>query len=1073
VADAITRFYQAVDLYQLDQALPGAALVLAGLLLLTALFRALFPNTEWMGAIQGLVGAFLLFTVLLSLPALEHVHGDDWDRALRSWTATEPAHWYWCAGLLAAHLAVLAFGALKPVPRAKDTHPERNDSVGHGLAIGLLFGLGLAALVVAFYAFAFRWLDIHEALRLRAGISLENPWGIDPAVLLSLLFTMLLVGVLYTVAGLNGVARDVPAMLQGMMVALLVLAWAFFFYVATYYWYPTWQSRLHFVIPTCAMGVVLLICLSYVFVKWYPKLFYTNYWQQAFCTFLLIVLAYFAIGNYYNWGNWRYNAFVNAYEFYHYYIGAKYSPEVGYFHMYEATLLADQTAEAAKPIFTKSHVRNLETGRKTTSTQDVLNDADRIRGYFSEARWQEFLIDIRWFKEHLVPSRFSGMIGDKGYNATPVWTLIVGGVLSENIPTSEPPPWFIDYPMSGYRAFMNWVFAEEDIVRPDGTIEEAEQRPLYPGLRTEPDGEPNGMLFLALIDQMMILAALMAVWWAFGFRATLLMIIVLGTSYVMKFSHMKGAYLRTDFCMALILGICMLKKDKYGWAGVFLAYGFLSRVFPAVIFFGVAANLLWHFAGLLPRFGPALAKNRWTLLLPMLVPILLGSVAFVALLPLIALTLGVSWTDAAIVAAIGAGGFAVLALVLTPLLGYWYWAATQGPRAGQYFKLFASATVTVLFMIVTAFLYHSAAKPDHHVIEYNLAVDEREIIAAREQGVELVKAGETNVPALVTYLRSTLPPEEDWRHRIWNAFAEQFDGGLVVFGEYAKKIGDHNDGISPWRVGLKYWYIGEGRVRPYSSTADAIHKRWKEKLTERRAEAVKAGAQGPVDIGMITKVGLLATSAVEMLSAYQSGDEDFIRKYDPAYGNPKQAGSFERIRSRAMVDEYGPDTTFWEAVWEEFSGNKTKIRSAILSADEDNADIYRFIQLMALVLSLFLVAGLKDHEATAYGFVIAMFLVSATYYYFIFLLVPLLFFSPHLHRPTRVLGVLFILLVAWPGYYMNYIMGWKQGFPTYYYHTVMYMVLVFYMMFLAGGETTAMLWKKYRRRKESLPPAAA
>jgi len=926
----LTLFYQWVNQYQLHQSLPYGALILAGILLATTVFRLVFPRTEWLGFFQGLLGAFSLFLALLSLPAMLHVYGAGWDAALRASLQSGPVHWQAAGGLLALHVALMLAGACKP----RDPRAPR-----------------------------------HEVI----------------------------------------------AALQGMLTAALVLAYIAFFILAYRYWYPMWASKLYYAVPLAATLVVTLSALSYLLCRWFPRLFYTNYAHQIWSMLLLGVLAYFSIGNYYDWGNWRYSAYVNAYEFYHYYIGAKYSPEVGYFGMYEASIVADQMDPASKGIFNGTQIRNLHTGRKE-SHLEALKRSDEIKAQFTDARWQEFLMDIRWFKDHLTGSRFSGMIGDKGYNATPVWTMIVGGGLSEMISTTDKAPWFIDYPMTAYRNTMDWIFRE-----PPGEP----NKPLYPGLRTEPNGEPNGMLFLALIDQMMIIAALIAVAWAFGPRAALLMIIVLGTSYVMKFSHMKGAYLRTDFCMALILGICMMKKDRYGWAGVFLAYAFLSRVFPAVFFFGAGAKLAWHTLPLVPAF----LSNAWKRM-PVLAGLALALTgAFLAVTIGLWAVMGVMVPDALAAQGglkIAVGALALLAAALMAKTALWGWCTNALPR--RYLWLFATATVTVVVLNAAAFVHHSARKPD-------INQDKAEHVRLKYT-LDAKRPVEDN-PPLVNWLWSKLGKDHGRLHGYWNSFARQFDGGLIVYGEYAQKIGDHNDGISPWRVGFKYWFIGEGTKYPFWAGFKTVDAAWK-------ADAA-AGASTP-----------------ELLAGFAKNSWRELTAEQPDKA-AKEAGSYERIKNRAEVY---PGETFWGAVWKEFETNKPRIRSAILTSpdNEVNRDAYKLIQLIALAICFFLVAGLKDHEATAWGFVICMFLVSATYYYFILMLVPLLFFSPYLNRPTRAIGVALILLSAWPGYYMNYTMGWKQEFATYYYHTIMYFVIVFYMMALAGGDTLKAAWAKLRHR---------
>ncbi len=254
---------------------------------------------------------------------------------------------------------------------------------------------------------------------------------------------------------------------------------------------------------------------------------------------ILLCAALLAVGNYTEFGRWRYNSYLNAYEFYHYYMGSKYADEIGYTDLYNASLVAD-VETGRKYTNPKKSIRNLDTGRYR-SVDGVLEEAGAIKAKFGEERWQEWVKDIRWFKSQLHTGRWNGILRDKGYNATPVWSMLVGGLLSNNIST---------------------------------------------------DNE-TGMLILSLLDPLLMALAFACVLWAFGPRTALFLVVLIGTSYMMKFSHMKGAYLRTDFTMSLVLSVCFLKKGWYKTSGALAGYSFLARVFPAVFLFGLGAKLLW------------------------------------------------------------------------------------------------------------------------------------------------------------------------------------------------------------------------------------------------------------------------------------------------------------------------------------------------------------------------------------------------------------------------------------------------------------------------------------------------
>lgn len=261
------------------------------------------------------------------------------------------------------------------------------------------------------------------------------------------------------------------------------------------------------------------------------------YWML---TAVLAVVGVLSAFNYVATDYYRFDSFLNAYEFYHYYIGTKYAREVGYTEMYAASLIAD--SETGMKWKDKSGtIRDLGTGRHV-NYKYFLERADAYKAKFTPERWEEFKKDIVWFKGRLVQYRWNGILRDKGYNGTPVWSMLVGTFLSNRISTDN-----------------EW-----------------------------------GMMFLALLDPLLILITFLLVVWAFGPRTALLMIVLLGTHYMMKWWHMKGAYLRTDWAMCLVMSACFLRKNKFTAAGALTGYAAIARIFPAILIIGIAAKLFWN-----------------------------------------------------------------------------------------------------------------------------------------------------------------------------------------------------------------------------------------------------------------------------------------------------------------------------------------------------------------------------------------------------------------------------------------------------------------------------------------------
>src|SRR5512140_3556468 len=55
-------------------------------------------------------------------------------------------------------------------------------------------------------------------------------------------------------------------------------------------------------------------------------------------TGMLAFCALLAVANYVDFGVFRYGSYLNEWDFYHYYVGTKYAPELGYTKLYGATL---------------------------------------------------------------------------------------------------------------------------------------------------------------------------------------------------------------------------------------------------------------------------------------------------------------------------------------------------------------------------------------------------------------------------------------------------------------------------------------------------------------------------------------------------------------------------------------------------------------------------------------------------------------------------------------------------------------------------------------------------------------
>jgi hypothetical protein len=228
---------------------------------------------------------------------------------------------------------------------------------------------------------------------------------------------------------------------------------------------------------------------------------------------VLGIAALLSVAVYVDFGVFRYGSYLNEWDVYHYYLGTKYAPELGYSKLYGATLLAD--AEQGLRYQNPQHaIRDLETAELAPALS-VAAQAHRYRSAFSDPRWRDFVADVTWFKQQFPAERWSLLLLDHGYNGTPAWSFVVGGLLTRHLSIRAP--------------VQRWL--------------------------------------MVLLDPALLLAAVAAVAWAFGPRTALLLVIFIGTHYLMSWGHLKGALLRTDFAVGSVLAVCLVKRKYYKTAG--------------------------------------------------------------------------------------------------------------------------------------------------------------------------------------------------------------------------------------------------------------------------------------------------------------------------------------------------------------------------------------------------------------------------------------------------------------------------------------------------------------------------
>lgn len=267
-------------------------------------------------------------------------------------------------------------------------------------------------------------------------------------------------------------------------------------------------------------------------------------WRKA----IFVSMASLALVLYFNGFRFGYAGYYHRWDQYHYYMGAKYFPEIGYDALYKCTAIAqdelgvatfvneagkeatiDMRTELRQPGKT---IRNLSGDNLLMPASTVLENPDECKRRFSPARWEAYKRDVVFFRTQSERSYWDQMQRDHGYNPPPVWTL--GGHLISNVV----------------------------------------------------DTKVRNMQMLALIDVGYLLAIFGALAWAFGYRVASVAAILFGCQASAPYYWTGGAFLRQDWLFYLVMAACLARKRWFKLAGASMVYAGLLRIFPGLTVIG-------------------------------------------------------------------------------------------------------------------------------------------------------------------------------------------------------------------------------------------------------------------------------------------------------------------------------------------------------------------------------------------------------------------------------------------------------------------------------------------------------
>jgi hypothetical protein len=275
-----------------------------------------------------------------------------------------------------------------------------------------------------------------------------------------------------------------------------------------------------------------LSCLLLLAVGWRLVAPHAKPAEARLRSILLVVLGAVSLLAWPNLLNFHYHGAVHKWEFFHYYLGAKYLPELGYTRLYLCATVVDveDGLELRGP-----KLRDLR-DNQFVPIASVLGRAGECRSRFSAQRWDLFRHDVRFFREAMGQQAWTAVRTDHGFNGTPAWA-VLAGLLAGLAPAAWPQ-----------------------------------------------------IILLSLLDVALLVATLVVFVRVFGLEAACIAAGYWGVNALAPFGWTGGGFLRYDWLFWLVLGLACLRAERRALAGFALGFAALLRVFPVFAILGLGLS---------------------------------------------------------------------------------------------------------------------------------------------------------------------------------------------------------------------------------------------------------------------------------------------------------------------------------------------------------------------------------------------------------------------------------------------------------------------------------------------------
>lgn len=233
------------------------------------------------------------------------------------------------------------------------------------------------------------------------------------------------------------------------------------------------------------------------------------------------------------------NRAVHLHDSFHYVLGARYFPELGFNDLYRCAVTVETEGPEGRGPVVDRRVRRL-TDNRIFKAGRLLQDGERCKPKFTERRWGEFTRDVLFFKQGLGDRGWNHALMDHGYNATPVWTTLASPITGRGQP--------------GIAHLRN----------------------------------------LGHIDTLSYLAFFGFLVWGFGWEVGALAAIIWAAGYPWAWYWTGGSFGRATWLLCAGAGLAFWKKDYQATAGFMFATAALLRAWPLLLLAGPAVAAVEH-----------------------------------------------------------------------------------------------------------------------------------------------------------------------------------------------------------------------------------------------------------------------------------------------------------------------------------------------------------------------------------------------------------------------------------------------------------------------------------------------